>query len=154
MPELLLFAACEKLIQDEEGNQSLIAILQTINIEIPRDVEIPANTLTPKEWDIVTLWRPIEGEEGEFIQIVEINHPGGGNAMRSELSFGMPTGHNYLHRNKVHVVGMPVSIEGQVSVNLRVHRRGEQPSENPMAVWPLFIVHRRVEAAINEARRA
>ena len=148
MPELLMFAGCEKLLVDEMGNPSLISLLQTITVDIPANIAVPPNILSPNQWDVVTLWRALTDDEvgAEYTQIVEVVMPeGGAMPLRSQVTFALPP-RNAVHRNKVHVIGIPVSVAGEVRVTLRIHRPGEPVPEQPYAVWPLFIVHNRVEA--------
>jgi len=68
MPKLLAYLPCEKVvIEDESKNISVLSILETVSVTLPRGGPPP----TPQAsigmaWAIFTLWQKEKGESGEF----------------------------------------------------------------------------------------
>jgi hypothetical protein len=63
MPINLIYAACEKVIIDENKNTSLISIIDKLTVTAPGNAEIPNNAVVPKEWAIYASWIA-EAEDG------------------------------------------------------------------------------------------
>lgn len=64
MPKLLVLAACEKLIIDNHNVVSLISLLQEVNVNVPPEVDIPADQkLVPMNWTILSIWQRLPHEE-------------------------------------------------------------------------------------------
>lgn len=137
--KLLVFAPCEKLIVDEDGNSTLITIIQNINIEIAAGLEVPADVMTPSGWDVVTLWFPEEGDTGKtFHQRLEFEQPDGSIPIRGKLTFTIT---EKAHRNKMHINGFPVGRRGLCWLKLWLDCDGAEPSREPLATFPISVKH-------------
>ena len=140
MPRLLLFAPCEKLIVDESGNPTLVCLLENINVEVEKDKAVPDDAFSPMEWDVVTLWRPEPGDAGkQFKQRFAFEFQDGKVAMQSTIEFKMGEG---SHRIKVHIRGFPVGKPGEYLAKVWLDSPGESPSDEPLAVLPLRVIHK------------
>lgn len=140
MPRVLFFLPCEKLIVDELGNPTLICVMESVDVEVPKDRSIPENAFSSKEWDVVALWYPGPGDEGKkFKQRFEFVSPDGQSLMKSEISFEIGKG---SHRNKVHINGFPVGKPGIYQAKLWLDIEGEKPTTDPVATYPIRVVHK------------
>jgi hypothetical protein len=79
MPKLLLFAACERVIIDQDSNvASLVALLQDITIGIPADAQMPERAMLPMKWHAFTLWFEQPEDSGkQYVQEIELCDPDG-----------------------------------------------------------------------------
>jgi hypothetical protein len=143
MPKLLLFVPCEKLLVDENGNPTLVCLIQTIGLQIKKDVEVPEQTVAPREWDIVTLWEPLEGEQGaKFAQHIELVLPDGRpSPIASRLEFQMG---DRSQRNKVHIIGFPVGRVGNYTLKMRLEALSPGVAGYPEVSYPIQITHERI----------
>ncbi len=140
MPRLLLFAPCEKLIVDEDGNPTLFTVIQNISVSVPAGQEIPSDVMTPQGWDVLTLWHPEPGDEGKtFHERLEFEQPGGSVPIRGTVKFMFSDGKT--QRNKTHVQGFPVGRAGVCWLKLWLHAEGADPSPNPIATFPISVTH-------------
>src|SRR5260370_41113775 len=58
MPNLLLFAPCEKAIVDRNGALSLVSIIGKLTLNVPANApQPPANSIMPMTWAIVSIWQ-------------------------------------------------------------------------------------------------
>jgi hypothetical protein len=69
MPRLVLFAACEKAIIDQNTNVlSLMSLLQDINVQLPPGITPPPNTAIPMSWTIVSVWQQAPADQGKTFE--------------------------------------------------------------------------------------
>lgn len=123
MPHLSIFAACEKVIIDQAGVASLIALFGKITISLPLEApEMPPNAVAPREWTIYSLWEWGPEDEGKrFSQHLEISWPNGTVLLekRDEIV-------RAPDRRSTQIVspiaGFPVGEQGMISVHLRLER--------------------------------
>ncbi len=143
MPKLLLFVPCEKLIVDENGNPTLVSLLQNIGLQIKGDSSVPEDAIAPREWDIVTLWEPAEGEENaKVVQRLDIEYPNGklfSTSSRIEFVLEKRT-----HRNKIHINGFPVGIAGRYTLKLWLESLTPGVDGHPLVTYPISVTHERV----------
>lgn len=120
MPKLLVFAPCEKIILDQSGIASLIALFQRIDAQGTTPA-IPENAVAPKEWAIFTLWEWLPEDSGKkFSQIVQILWPNQAEFQKLEIEF--QAGNLRYHQNRVSIVGFPVGQVGDVKIRLWLER--------------------------------
>jgi hypothetical protein len=67
----LLFAACEKVIIDQDNNVSLISLLQDLKVDIPEGERPPAEkqgAVVALRWSALAMWLKTEQDAGERIR--------------------------------------------------------------------------------------
>ncbi len=131
MPKPLIFAACEKIIIDDQGNASLIVLLQNVTVMVKRNETIPQNAVTPKEWAIFASWQTQANENGKKLrQIMEITYP------KAELDFVVAEPSD---QNRVNIVGFPVGQSGQYSIRMWLEENARKVTEE--LVYPFSVKH-------------
>lgn len=111
--KLLIFTACEKVIEDLTQGSSLISIFHGIKIQIPENQELPTNVVVPKDWAAFSKWELDQGEEGgEYTSRIQIIWPDGSEFARHELPATQPTkdGMAFVHR----LNGFPFGQNGRL----------------------------------------
>jgi len=128
MPKLLAFLACEKIIADEDGSVSLIALLRNIRVAVGKE-GIPKNALTPKEWAIFTLWQPSEpGDVGKtFHQAIQLLWPDGSEFTRSNTEFKVEQGKT--NETRVKILGFPAGQAGKLTLNTWLEEKSPRGAE-------------------------
>jgi hypothetical protein len=118
MPQLYVFAVCEKVIIDQNGIPSLISLFTRVNFSPATD--IPGNAIAPKEWSIYTSWDWEPGDEGrEYKQVLQILYPDGSPFMpRQEQRFVMQP--NTKHQINTPVLGFPIGQWGTYTVRMQL----------------------------------
>ena len=116
---------CEKVIIDKEGAHSLINIMLNASIKLqetvpgalPRDIDIPSNTVAPNQWWIYTLWEPSVEDVGQsFVQIYEIYWPNGEKLTANKLELRFVQENDKLQQSSFFVAGFPIGQQGKVKV--------------------------------------
>ncbi|MFL6333285.1 MAG: hypothetical protein ACJ754_08100 [Pyrinomonadaceae bacterium] len=142
MLKLLVFAACERLIIGQDNASSLIALLENINVEVERDM--PLEAAIPIKWNIVTLWRRAGQVEQETVyeQRVDIVRKDGEVIGGGTNVFTVSNNHlNY--RNQVDMFGMPIGLEGDVTLRLRL--KEQEQGDDGWKEWgeyPILITYK------------
>jgi|SoiMetStandDraft_2_1073263.scaffolds.fasta_scaffold629529_1 hypothetical protein len=137
MPRLLLFAPCEKVITDQQGNSvSLITLLQEIRYSVFQNVQIPPNAALPMKWDVLSLWEKETGDEGiEFeqkIRLVDRNE-------RVLIEYGAQFRfEKRVHRLTLRILGFPMTEPGLLNLVLLLTRPGLDWTE--VTRYPLELV--------------
>jgi hypothetical protein len=125
MPKLLVFAPCEKAITDTVGLVSLISIVEKLDVNVPKEVELPPRVAVPLRWDVFSLWSLDRNEVGLFEQIIEMVASDGRVAMHAEpkaLESTIPgaTGAKIVST----VTSIPVT-EGRLELRLSYRKIGD-----------------------------
>lgn len=143
MPQLLVFAPCEKvIISQDENNPTLVALLQEIGVAFERlDVEpAPAKEpiLLPMRWSIFTLWRTSEGDANKaFKQVIKVVTPSGKVLIDQSVDFTME---NTTHRVIAHIPGIPaVADSGTWMLQVFVHELDQPMPIEPTGTYPLDV---------------
>jgi hypothetical protein len=140
MPKLLLYAACEKVIIDEQRNASLVNVilgLEAAQIQGTREA-IPKNAIAPRPWTIFALWKPDAGDAGkEFTQFVQIMLPDGSEFKKVEVSFKMAE--STAHQNKIEIMGFPVGQVGDILLNAWLE--SDRKRVGDIYSWAITISH-------------
>jgi hypothetical protein len=140
MPELILFAACEKVILDERRNATLINIMAGIEanrVQGPTG-PIPKNAVAGSSWSIFSLWKPKDGDVGkEFTQKITIIWPDNSEFKVNDVNFKMEKGRN--HQNNLAIVGFPIGQVGDVRVNMWLEWDRKQVGE--IHTWIITVTH-------------
>ena len=138
MPQLLVFAPCEKvIISQDENNPTLIALLTQIGGEIGGG-PMPPNELTavPLSWSIFTLWHYEAGDENrKYEQVLILRSPSGEAKMTSPRPIPFKPESN--HRVVIRMPHFPIQ-NGEWKIELYLHNLEEAMPEKPTAVYPLI----------------
>ena len=140
-PKLLLFAACEKVIIDQNNVFSLISLLQELRIEIPEpppdaDGKTP---IVPMKWDVVALWTKADADEREALyqtRFALIDPTGRPSEFEGTADLVFADKQNY--RVVTTILGFPIRHEGRYVVRLWLHKKGE-PKGEPVAEFPIIL---------------
>jgi hypothetical protein len=138
MPNLLLFAPCEKVLVDQQTNTvSLIGILQELHFKWPPGTPIQANALLPLTWSIITLWQEEEQADAavEFEQRLMLENAAGTSLFSNDVrwTFTRPS-----HRIVATIPGMPISWR-RLTLKLSYHVAGTR-DWHEAAAFPMEIV--------------
>jgi hypothetical protein len=120
MPNLYIFAICEKVVMDKEERASLISLFNTISAQLlPSSENIPSNAVAPKEWWVFSSWETKPEDVGkEYRQVIQLLYPNG-------EPFGQSIGLNFTPQadkaySQVTVTGMgfPIGQEGRYTLKM------------------------------------
>ncbi len=139
MPNILMFAPCDKVILSQEDNSpSLISILETVTINIPVAVtELPPETHVPMRWSIFSLWRRTAEDEGKlYQQRTQLVLPNGEVATESLIDFRLMAG---TQRNIVSIFGFPIAPPGQCSLKLSLREASQGDQWREIADYPINV---------------
>jgi hypothetical protein len=139
MPKLLLFAACEKVIIDQDSNvASLISVLQDITINIPLNAQMPENAILPMKWHAFTIWLQQPEDKGKrYIQELELCAPDGGILLTGgtePFEMILPT-----HRMNAPFLTFPLPQLGQYLLKAYLREEKEGAERKEVASYPLNI---------------
>lgn len=140
MPQLLVFAPCERVIISGEevgdGSSSLITILQALNVEVAPDKPSEA-LVSPMTWFVYVLWKLVPDEIGKaFEQRMELVAPSGELLLNMKSDF---TGTKVFQRVVNKIIGLPVSEAGDYQIVLHLAEAGK--SSRKIASYPLTVGH-------------
>jgi hypothetical protein len=121
MPRLLAYLPCEKVvIEDQSKNVSVLSILETVTVAMPRGAAPPApNASIGMSWAIFALWQKEREEAGEFESKSALVSPAGELLVETpvaKLSFGANTRQQVVNR----MAGFPVWTPGPCQLRLMV----------------------------------
>lgn len=84
----LSFLCCEKVIQDTNGQTSLISLIQTMHVVVPDGTELPTNAVGPTPWAIMAVYETTSAESGKrYQQVFHILWPDGTDFNKSTVEF-------------------------------------------------------------------
>ena len=148
MLNLLVFAACEKVIVSTDGTASLIALLENINIEGLPEEKLVDNAAFPFSWSSMAMWeRNIEVDEPiSFDAKVEVSDPNGKVGMISQISFSVHNGER-IFRVIFNFPVFPIGIHGLYSATL-FYKQSDLDEWNKSAEYSIKLNHKTLE--INE----
>jgi len=117
MPNLRLFAACEKVIVDESGLASLISLAQEVTVFHKRGTSPAKNAVGPQQWCIFSLWNQSPGDAGKtFVQVIQILWPDKTEFKTHRQLFTFT--HDKPHQLSINITGFPIGQVGPVAVNM------------------------------------
>lgn len=117
MPRLILLAACEKVIIDQNQLPSVIGIFQAMKFQL-QGAPLPDNAVSPMKWSIFSLWKHTAEENGvQFTQHIEILKPDGEVfGVASRAVFTAQGAEQSQSKVFVDVFGLPVGQPGVVKI--------------------------------------
>lgn len=121
MPKLLAYLPCEKVVvEDESKNISVLSILETVNVTLPKGAPSPAHQASiGMAWAIFTLWQKEKGESGEFESKSVFVSPAGellAETPVARLGFGSNTRQQIINR----MASFPIWSPGNCQLKLMV----------------------------------
>jgi len=133
MPNLLLFAPCEKAIIDANGALSMISIIGSVSLNVPANAPTPpAGAVLPYPWAIVTIWQVASDWEFDraFEQRGTLISEAGSNLLDSigEFRFKRDAVGKNLSTVVIFLPGMPLS-PGDLKVKVSVREKADSPRE-------------------------
>jgi len=135
-----MLVACEKVIIDDNGNASLIILLQNITVSVNSN-PVPENAVTPKEWAVFSMWQMQAEDAGTpFQQIVEIRYPNGDLFKRAELDFTTSKDFQYI---RINIVGFPIGQKGRYSIHGWLEKKNKRVTDE--YIYPFSVGHKREE---------
>lgn len=139
MPNLLVFAPCERVIIEQGTNTvSLIGLLQGMSVEVPAD--LPKDALAPQQWFAFALWQREETDHGRrFQQRVTLESPGGRHVIDVLTDFEMSKD---FHRNIGAIPGFPISESGVYTLRL-AFREMSTETWTTAGAFPIPLIHTR-----------
>jgi len=154
MPQLLIFAPCEKvIISQDENNPTLIALFQEIGAEfelldIKSEQTKAIAPIIPLRWSIFALWRASEGDLNKhFTQVTKFITPSGKVVIDQSVDFHME---KQSQRVVAHVPGIPVGGgSGTWLLQVFIHEVGQLMPTAATGTYPLevHLVEKKHEAS-------
>jgi hypothetical protein len=128
MPRLGSFLVCEKIIQDQLGKPTLIALFQKVGAVVPEGQEMPREAIAGIGWSFFTEWFFAENEMGKnYQQAIEVLLPDGSpTPIKGRLPVTLPPSKDIGARCFVNTVGVPISQTGFLSVNVWIESESKR----------------------------
>jgi len=145
MLKLLVFLPCETVIVSQQGNTSVISVLEQVVVDLQPDAA--PNAAVPMKWTVLTLWHRTEEVEGEkkYDQRLSLYWPNGEQVFAIDQSFSVVNQHiNY--RNVTEVRAFPVGQEGRLSLKLSLRESGDGNEYIEIAEFSVSVAHLKKEA--------
>lgn len=149
MLKLLLFAPCEKIVEDKSTNNiSLISIMQEVTFEVPKEmIPLPAKAMVPQAWSVFSMWQREADERPEFETKVSMVSPDGELILETEVAKIDFLNHKVLSQRVVmHISGFPVGYTGQCHVVLKTKQKGDT-EYSEAARFPITINQKAIPVA-------
>lgn len=107
MPNLLLFAPCEKVLVDQRSNSvSLISLLQEVHYKVPPG-PMPPNYGLPISWAVLSIWQEETVDSGiQFEQRFLLENAAGVPLIENVAQWQFTAAN---HRIVANVMGLPIS---------------------------------------------
>lgn len=140
MPKLLFFVPCSKVILSQDNTVSLITVFETVNIEIPPDVDknLPEGAQLPVTWEILAQYQYQPDDDGkEYYQKIVITMPDGKEAHNIESALAAFDGIATNTRHLVRIAGFPISTPGTAMIKLFLKEKNSDYIE--IAQYPIYI---------------
>lgn len=137
MPRLLVFAPCEKVILDQHGNPSLIAIIQGLATPpLPANSNLPPNPMGMMRWDVFTLWQQEPGDaDREFVQVCHLVGPDNVVSLKADMQFKIAAS---TQRNIMSFFGFPLATPGEHLLKLSL-RAADSDEVKEIAIFPMTV---------------
>ncbi len=138
MLKLLIFAPCEKIIVAQEGQTSMIGIIEAVNVGVIEG--IVAEAMIPFRWSILTLWqRQGEVEKSVLYQErITLLRPDGSEALKVEAEFEVNNSFRDFRQN-IDVPLLPAGVPGEYLLKLFLRKEPEDWTE--FATYPFLVTH-------------
>lgn len=138
MPELILFAACSRVILDaQDDTLTLVALLERVVVEPDADGNLPA--VADVTWHHAAIWQATPGdEELSFEQRVEVIRPD--RRVAAEIRQALTLRDRAL-RVYGAVSGFPAEMEGDYRIRLSLRALPDDAWQK-ITEYPVTVLHR------------
>jgi len=139
MPKLVLFAACERVLIDQQNMLSLVGVIQELKVQVPESGQVPSATSSaPIKWDVITQWAKLPDDTGKnFEQRIAMFNPAGqATAVSAVAALDLSGTYN---RTIATVLGFPIGTPGRHTIKLWLSENGKE-TEHPLAEYWIDIV--------------
>lgn len=143
MPQLILFAACEKVIIDADGLASLITLIEKVQVAVPAGVDLSKPIAVPMRWAVLAVWQLAEQEWRQFEQKIElVSADKNLVAMHTEPQILEPTSRSATGCKMIsHLTAIPLN-QGPLELRLYLHRVND-PKWEESATYPVEVILQR-----------
>ncbi len=138
MPDLLLFAPCERILIEEGSHVvSLIAVIQELRAtDVPQP--LAADALAAQRWFVLANWKRRDDDaDQKFEQRVTLEGPDGKVFFDVRTEFEMS---QQFHRNVGEIGVFPIAASGDYMLRLSLGRAG-QVEVKEVARYPIVLTH-------------
>jgi len=138
MLKLLLFAACEKVIVDLQGQSSMVGLLEQVQVTVLKEMD--PSMVTPFKWSIVTLWHREEDVPTpvKYQERMDLFRPDGVKAFQADSEFQVSNAYRNFRQN-ADLPFMPIGLPGEYLLKLSL-KTGEQDWRE-IAIYPFLVIH-------------
>lgn len=144
MLKLLFFAPCEKIITGLDGFSSLIAVMESLELNLGVDIplDVLPNAMVPLKWSVITLWhREIDvGESEKYEQRIDMHRPDGERFAWNVHEFRFPN-ESYNFREIGELPAFPVGQPGKVLLRVYLRKAGDDSEWQEMGQFPIIVRH-------------
>jgi hypothetical protein len=138
MPKLLLLAACEKAIVEQQTNAvSMISLLQDVYVQLTPGATPPREAIIPMAWAVVSIFQrqPDDGGKSFEHQTIVANSAGRALLQTAISLFDLRA---EFHRIVNHINGMPIGFAGPLAIKCCLREKGA-PDWREIAAYPINI---------------
>jgi hypothetical protein len=125
MPRLIFFGVCQKAIIDrQDGNVSLITLLNSITVQVLGDTQIPHDAMLTAQWSTAATWHREPDDDGKTFQSrIELVFPSG--EMATPPIFGEPFESVAITNTTVTSANLlPIGEAGEYTVRISLREVG------------------------------
>ena len=140
MPKNLIFAPCERVILGQGDNSaSLIVVIQQMQFQVPKDVEIPKEAGAFVRFAIFSQWLRTPEDEGKvYEQRIVLSIGNEKPVLEAVMEFRMT---ERLHRLVGNIPVLPLMQPGEYSLKLFLREKGTQAWGKVIADYPIDVAH-------------
>jgi len=135
MPRLVLFAACERAIVDQQNSLTIVGFLQELKVQVPESGQKPPpDANAPMKWEVVTQWAVLPTDIGRhFEQRFALFNPAGQQtAVSATGALDLSGAYN---RNIATIFGFPIGSPGRYTLKLWLSENDQEPEQPVAEYW-------------------
>ncbi|MDP9317091.1 MAG: hypothetical protein M3R24_40600 [Chloroflexota bacterium] len=142
MPRLILFVPCDKVLIDQDGRTSLIALWDTVTLGVASNMDVPRELVIPVRWSIVSLWeRTPEDGDTTYEQRTYLRLPDGEIQGETTHTFTMT---QRRHQTVANASNFPVGQGGDLQIVLEIREVG-QDEWRPVSEYTITVTYKSSE---------
>lgn len=137
MPNLLLFAPCQKVIINGQDNTvSLIGLLENVTVSV-EDGSVSENAVAPSPWDVIVIWERLPEDMGIlYDQRIQLLLADGNESLESVVQFEMA---ERTIRNMLNIRGFPIGQAGSCALRLSIREANTGEDWRVLAGYPITV---------------
>jgi len=150
MPKLLIFAACEKAIVDEQSKVvSLLSLIENINVQFkPGAPPPPSNAAIPMPWAVVSIFKATPGDVGKTFEQRMIMEDGSATVLlQSPVAEFSLKQEGATHRIINQLNGMHIGTAGSRLLKCYLREKGA-PDWREVASYPISVLWQMTPATL------